>query len=122
MDWERRGYRMLEFENSDVIDVNMSSLQGYVETTYGQLVKTFGEPTHTDASPYEKVNAEWTLEFTIPFIDEWGEEDFNYVKATIYNWKDGYVPTEEYDWHIGGFDYEAVECVEKVLDSTKELV
>ena len=113
---------MLEFENSDVIDVNMSSLQGYVTTTYGQLVKTFGEPTMTDASPYEKVNAEWILEFTIPFIDEWGEEDFKYVKATIYNWKDGYVPTEEYNWHIGGFDNEAVECVEKVLDSTKELV
>ena len=122
MDWERRGYRMLEFENSDVIDVNMSSLKGYVKTTYGQLVKTFGEPTYTDASPYEKVNAEWTLEFTIPFTDEWGEEDFNYVKATIYNWKDGYVPTEEYKWHIGGFNYEAVDCVEKVLDSTKELV
>ena len=122
MDWERRGYRMLEFENSDVIDVNMSSLKGYVKTTYGQLVKTFGEPTYTDASPYEKVNAEWNLEFTIPFTDEWGEEDFNYVKATIYNWKDGYIPTEEYEWHIGGFDHEAVECVEKVLDSTKELV
>jgi hypothetical protein len=113
---------VLEFENSDVINVNMSSLKGHIKTTYGQLVKTFGEPTHTDASPYEKVNAEWTLEFTIPFTDEWGEEDFNYVKATIYNWKDGYVPTEEYDWHIGGFDYEAVECVEKVLDSAKELV
>ena len=113
---------MLEFENSDVIDVNRSSLKGYVKTTYGQLVKTFGEPTHTDASPYEKVNAEWMLEFTIPFTDEWGEEDFNYVKATIYNWKDGYVPTEEYNWHIGGFDNEAVDCVEKVLDSAKELV
>ena len=122
MDWERRGYRMLEFENSDMVDVNMSSLQGYVKTTYGQLVKAFGEPTMTDASPYEKVNAEWMLEFTIPFTDEWGEEDFNYVKATIYNWKDGYIPTEEYNWHIGGFDCEAVDCVEKVLDSTKELV
>ena len=122
MDWERRGYRVLEFENSEYVNVNMSSLQGYVKTTYGQLVKAFGEPTETDASPYEKVNAQWTLEFTVPFTDEWGEEDFNYVKATIYNWKDGYIPIEEYNWHIGGFDNEAVECVEKVLDSTKELV
>ena len=122
MDWERRGYRMLEFENSEFVNVNMSSLQGHIKTTYGQLVKTFGEPTYTDASPYEKVNAQWSLEFTIPFTDEWGEEDFNYVKATIYNWKDGYIPTEEYNWHIGGFDCEAVDCVEKVLDSTKELV
>ena len=46
----------------------------------------------------------------------------DYVTATIYNWKDGYIPTDEYEWHIGGFDHEAVECVEKVLDSTKELV
>ena len=27
----------------------MSSLQGYVKTTYDKLVKTFGEPTYTDA-------------------------------------------------------------------------
>ena len=26
-------------------------------------------------------------------------------------------PTEEYDWHIGGFDNEDVDCVQKVLDS-----
>ena len=69
-----------------------------------KLVKTFGEPTYTDASPYEKVNAQWMLEFKVPYEDEYGE-DFNYVTATIYNWKDGYIPTDEYDWHIGGFDH-----------------
>ena len=109
---------MLDFENSDVVNITMSSLKGYVKTTYDKLVETFGEPTFTDASPYEKVNAQWTLEFTIPFIDDWGEEDFNYVKATIYNWKDGYIPTEEYDWHIGGFhNGDALDAVQKCLDS-----
>ena len=62
------------------------------------------------------------LEFKVPFVDKEYGDDFDYVTATIYNWKDGYIPTEEYDWHIGGFDCEAVDCVEKVLDSTKELV
>ena len=108
---------MLEFENSDAVNVNMSSLQGKIKTTYDKLVEVFGEPTMTDASPYEKVNAQWAMEFKVPFTDDTGIEDFETVTATVYNWKDGYIPTEVYDWHIGGFDNEAVDCVQKVLDS-----
>ena len=108
---------MLEFENSEAVNINMTSLKGYVKTTYAKLVETFGEPTMTDASPYEKVNAQWAIEFKVPFTDDTGIEDFETVTATVYNWKDGYIPTEKYDWHIGGFDSEAVDCVEKVLDS-----
>ena len=108
---------MLDFINDDTVDINMTSLKGKTFTTYDKLVEVFGEPTYTDASPYEKVNAQWMLEFKIPFTDDTGIEDFDTVVATIYNWKDGYIPTNKYEWHIGGFDYQAVECVEKVLDS-----
>ena len=38
------------------------------------------------------------------------------TKFTVYNWKDGYVPTEEYDWHIGGFDIDAYYTALDVLD------
>ena len=38
---------MLEFENSPTVNINMSSLQGHIKTTYDKLVKTFGEPTFT---------------------------------------------------------------------------
>jgi len=64
---------MLEFENSDAVNVNMSSLQGKIKTTYDKLVEVFGEPTFTDASPYEKVNAQWTLDIKVPFVDEYGK-------------------------------------------------
>jgi hypothetical protein len=108
---------MLDFLACDTVNINMTSLQGKITTTYDKLVEVFGEPTMTDASPYEKVNAQWAIEFKVPFTDDTGIEDFETVTATVYNWKDGYIPTEEYDWHIGGFDSEAVDCVEKVLDS-----
>ena len=106
---------MLDFVND--VNINGTNLQGYVKTTYDKIVKAFGEPTYTDASPYEKVNAQWSIEFKIPFTDDTGIEDFNSVIATIYNWKLGYIPTEEYEWHIGGFSNDAVEYVNKVLDS-----
>ena len=106
---------MLDFETD--VNINGTHLQGYVKTTYDKIVKAFGEPTYTDASPYEKVNAQWSIEFKIPFTDDTGIEDFNSVIATIYNWKLGYIPTEEYEWHIGGFSNDAVEYVNKVLDS-----
>ena len=82
--------------------MNMSSLQGYVTTTYDKLVELFGKPTYTDADPYEKVNCEWTVAAE--------NEDGDTVKFSIYNWKTGYIPTDEYQWHIGGYSYEA-DCI-----------
>ena len=107
---------MLEtsFVACDTIDTNGTSYQGVINTTYDEIVEKFGEPTYTDASPYEKVNAQWSIQFDVPTEDG---EDYDYVTATIYNWKMGYIPTEKYEWHIGGFDFEAVDLVQKVLDN-----
>ena len=107
---------MLEtsFVACDTIDTIGTSYQGVINTTYDEIVEKFGEPTYTDASPYEKVNAQWSLQFDVPTEDG---EDYDYVTASIYNWKMGYIPTEKYEWHIGGFDFEAVDLVQKVLDN-----
>tara|TARA_Y100000114_G_C11743088_1_gene320106 strand:- start:769 stop:1092 length:324 start_codon:yes stop_codon:yes gene_type:complete len=107
---------MLEtsFVACDTIDTIGTSYQGVVNTTYDDIVAKFGEPTYTDASPYEKVNAQWSIQFDVPTEDG---EDYDYVTATIYNWKMGYIPTDKYEWHIGGFDFEAVDLVQKVLDN-----
>ena len=72
---------MLDFINDDTVNINMTSLKGKTFTTYDKLVEVFGNPTFTDASPYEKVNAQWTLEFKIPFTDDTGIEDFETVTA-----------------------------------------
>ena len=90
------------------VDMNMSSLKGEIKTTYDKLVEVFGKPTYTDADPYEKVNAEWTVQA------ETDEGDF--VKFSIYNWKTGSIPTEEYDWHIGGYGYDAVEAAYGIIN------
>ena len=100
----------------DTVNINMTSLQGTIKTTYDELFKVFGHPTMTDGDPYEKVNAKWSIEFKVPFTDDTGIEDFETVTATIYNWKMGYIPTEEYDWHIGGFDENAYLTALDVLD------
>ena len=76
---------MSNFVACDSIDVNGTSYQGIVTTTYDELVNKFGDPTYTDASPYEKVNAQWSLQFDVPTEDG---EDYELVTATIYNWKD----------------------------------
>ena len=107
---------MLEtsFVACDTIDTIGTSYQGVVNTTYDDIVAKFGEPTHTDASPYEKVNAQWSIQFEVPTEDG---EDYDSITATIYNWKMGYIPTDKYEWHIGGYDFEAVDLVQKVLDN-----
>ena len=99
---------------SDIVNICGTSYQGVINTTYDEIVEKFGEPTMTDASPYEKVNAQWALEFDVPTEDG---DDFDTHIVTIYNWKMGYIPTDKYEWHIGGFDFEAVDLVQKVLDN-----
>ena len=105
---------MNNFVACDSIDVVGTSYQGVVKTTFDELVNKFGDPTYTDASPYEKVNAQWSLQFDVPTEDG---EDYELVTATIYNWKDGYIPTDKYEWHVGGFDFDSVDLVQGVLDS-----
>jgi hypothetical protein len=73
------------FEVDDSVNINGTSLMGTVRTTYDNLVEVLGEPTYTEANPYEKVACEWTI-------------------------------TEQYDWHIGGNDYQAVEIAEKIIN------
>ena len=60
-----------------------------------------------DADPYAKVNAEWNV---------FPETEDGDVKFTIYNWKDGYIPTEEYEWHIGGYGFDAVDTAYEIIN------
>ena len=94
-----------------------TSLQGYsVEATYSQLKQLFGKPSFSSGDPYDKVNTEWCIYGKVYFTDEYGDKDYEVIQATVYNWKTGSTPTEEYEWHVGGTCYEAVEFIEEILN------
>lgn len=69
-------------------DSQMTSLMGYVNTTYARLVEVFGQPI--SGSGDGKTNSEWIIKFA------------NGEVATIYDYKTGNTPVDDYDWHIGG--------------------
>jgi len=100
--------------NDKKIAVGGTHLQGEVGATYDELIEMFGEPTESDGY---KVDAEWEIEFKNPNSD-------TPVIATIYNWKNGknYLGCEGTNvenitnWHIGGFNQDAVLFVKQVLD------
>ena len=96
------------FENDEAVNVNGTSLQGYIKTDYSTLVEKFGEPTYIGGG--DKTTVDWQLLFTA--VDEDGERPIN---ATIYDWKLRDTPYGTYDWHIGGFSMDAVDMVEKVV-------
>jgi hypothetical protein len=74
---------------------DMTSLQGYITTTYAKLVEKYGEPLKDDGY---KSDAEWIIEWEDGAI------------GTIYNWKNGknYLGNrgseveDITDWNIGG--------------------
>ena len=84
-------------KNNNKIDVNGTSLQGYVKTTYGKIVEKLGKPTF-EGSPDDKTTAEWHVAN-------------GKVVATIYDYKEGRTPKGEYEWHIGGHDESAVKLI-----------
>ena len=92
---------------------NGTSLRGYVDTSYANLVSLFGEPDEGDEY---KVDAEWTLYFA----DGKGGGEV----VTIYNYKDGknYCGEEGTeveditDWHVGGRTGMAPVYVQRALD------
>jgi len=111
---------IISFDADDSVNINGTSLQGTIKATYLELCEVFGKPTYTDADPYEKVNAEWSVQART--LSSWSddEEDAEDSVFTIYNWKMGYIPTEEYDWHIGGNNYEAVNIATKIFNDRLE--
>ena len=95
-------YIRTEYEVQDpTMGFNGTSLQGYTDPIgFNTLIQLFGEPSINDAID-DKVNVEWLIEGKRYYIDEYGEEDWDYVKATIYNWKTGGVPFGEYFVQVG---------------------
>jgi hypothetical protein len=79
----------------------MTSFVGEVVTTYDRLVEVFGEPHYVGSSD-EKVTAEWAI-------------SFNGDVATIYDWKMGRTPLEEYAWHIGGHKASVVNKIKALV-------
>ena len=85
-----------------------TSLQGYIEATYDDLVKAFGKPAYdsTEHGESDKVHTQWALEFE--------NEEGDLVVATMYDWKEENAYNSrvgKYKWHIGGNSYDAVEAV-----------
>ena len=78
------------------VDAAGSYFQGYVLTTYDNLVTRFGPPDFVGG---DKTNVEWRLEFEDGTI------------ATIYDWKEPKIPEGEYEWHIGGFHQSAQDAI-----------
>jgi hypothetical protein len=65
---------MKVFKIDEDFDATGTSLSGYIQANYKQLVEVLGEPTFNEASGDDKVQVEWVCEF---------DEDI----FTIYDWK-----------------------------------
>lgn len=89
-------------------NVTGTSLQDYVEATYDELVKVFGEPDVGPNAAEDKVTCEWKLIIEDSIV-------------TIYDWKNDKTPMENYQWHIGGHNGLAAELVYDAIFQSKSV-
>jgi|TARA_R110000851_G_scaffold24434_5_gene70585 hypothetical protein len=109
---------VIEYDVYESFNKSGSCRKGEITTTYDILNNLLGKPSYTDADPYEKVSCEWVLNVKVE--DGEKSDDWSYEQVSIYAWKYGRIPTEECQWNIGGFNYEAVEIVESIIESGVE--
>jgi hypothetical protein len=75
--------------NDHPININFTSLQGYIQATRAELISIFGAPKTTGHD--SSVTCEWRIEFEDGTI------------ATIYDWRRETPDLhEQYSWHVGG--------------------
>ena len=82
-------FKVLSIENANE---SGTSLQGYINATYSQLLETLGKPTYDEPSGDDKVQVEWVVEFKGNIF-------------TIYDWKTGsreYTENELMKFNVGG--------------------
>lgn len=99
-----------ETHNTANINVNGTSISGYISENYETICQIFGEPTESDGY---NVDAEWMIQFSDGKV------------ATIYNWKDGKnycgsngLNVEDIrEWHIGGHCKEVVSRIQNILSN-----
>ena len=112
-------YKILEIENDESAYTNGTSLVGHINESYYNLVDVFGEPTHSTPSGDGKVNTEWNLRFKVIEKDATDPDDWEYIYATIYDWKESGPAvarqSSQYRWHIGGQSYMAEDVVTQAI-------
>lgn len=84
-------FKVLNFQEAE-LTIHGSSLRGYIDATYSQLLEVLGEPTYDEPSGDEKTQMEWVVEF---------EGDI----FTIYDWKTysrNYTENELTRFNVGG--------------------
>lgn len=94
---------------ADTFESNGTSLQGYIDADYFDLVEVFGEPT-SDGDGY-KVDAEWEVKFddgTVAVI-------YNYKNGKNYCGSAGQATHAITQWNIGGFNTNAAKLVTETM-------
>ena len=84
-------------------------LQGTVCTTFDNIREKIGEPSYFNM---DKVTVEWCVFANVP---NWKTHTFDFVRFTIYDWKELKTPTGLYDWHIGGETKQSFEVARQLL-------
>jgi len=79
-----------------------TSLQGYIKTTYADLVHLLGKPSYIGEG--DKVTCQWVLKFRDGPI------------VTIYDYKMNETPKDLYDWHVGGNSRNALVYIRELVE------
>lgn len=87
--------------NQAAVNDHLTMLQGTIQATREQMIKTFGTPRQ---GPSSRVVNDWKIQFADGTV------------ATIYDWKSEPFPDDEpYTWRVGGHSRRAAELVHQAF-------
>ena len=95
-------------KGSSELNTSGTSLVGYLDATFANLVDTFGPP-NAEADEY-KTDVEWHImtPFGVATI-------YNYKDGKAYLGADGKLAKDIKDWHVGGHNKETYHFISELL-------
>jgi hypothetical protein len=97
----------MTYEKTQLINIDGTSYQGLIKSTYTELCSIFGQPYV--GSGDGKVQRQWALKIADSVI------------ATIYDYKEDTPYRDILVWHVGGKTKDVVQLVEIIMKEQRKL-
>jgi len=91
----------MNFRKATAAEAAKTTFEGYVKSSYAQLVELFGEPTIND--PKSRVKGEWNVVFDDKTV------------VSIYDYMETSMPTWPYNYRVAATHARGLNYVQKIV-------
>ncbi len=95
-----------------------TSIQGTIQSSYGDLIKMFGQPEQSNGE--DKVQAMWNIGLQVRDRSSYDEDDFDIIPISVYDWNEENSVEHVTTWNVGAKTRMDFQLFENHIDMMKD--